>query len=408
MGDTMFSNQLADVDQHEKRNLLLLLLIGGLYTLGIFLSNIFVNIFLWKQSGEISVLTSYNLSIYVTQTLVFIFIGKLVKRIDRVVILRSGIFVISLFFISVLILSSRASQFHYVLGILIGAGYGLFWLSYNILIFEVTEPYTRDFFNSMFGALQSLSGMVGPLSAGGIITLLGGNKGYLTIFFISFVLFFIAIIFSSFLERREVEGNYHIKEVINERKNNYKWKHLLRAHLFQGIREGVFLFLVGIWVFIGTESEWIIGVYNFLYALCSFVAYQLVAKFVQPHNRKVFIITGSIFLFGSIFWLLGAEQPIEFYIYSVVVGLSLPFFLSPFTSISYDVIGKARMAREYRVEYIIFRDIILNLGRTLSVLLFLIGLWLFQEENWIKYGLIIFGSGYLLTSWNIHLITKSK
>src|SRR5690625_4090827 len=231
----MFSNHLKTANQHEKKNLLILLLIGGLYTLGIFLSNIFVNIFLWKQSGEISVLTIYNVSIYLTQTISYIIIGKYVKKIDRVIILRVGILIISIFFMTVLLLGDQASNYHFILGVILGAGYGLFWLAYNILVFEVTEPNTRDFFNSMFGVLQSFSGMIGPLFSGAIITVLTGNKGYLTIFFISFLLFFIAVICSSFLARRKTEGEYHIREAIKERKRNKKWKYILNAHFFQGL-----------------------------------------------------------------------------------------------------------------------------------------------------------------------------
>lgn len=404
----MLFNKLGDVSQHERKNLKLLLIIGGLYTLGIYLSNVFVNIYLWKQSGEISVLAVYNLFIYVTQTLIFILIGRFVKRIDRVIILRLGILIISIFFITVFLLSTNAAKYHYFLGIIIGTGYGLFWLAYNILVFEITEPPTRDYFNSKFGALQSLSGMIGPMSAGAIISALEGQIGYLIIFFTSFLLFIFAIIMSSFLDRRTAEGAYFIREVINERKNNKRWFYLLNAHFFQGIREGVFLFLVGIWVFMMTNSEWVIGVYNLIYALSSFIGYQICAKFVTPINRRVFILTGTIFLYVSVFWLLIADKALDFYIYSAAIGLFLPLFFSPYTSVSYDVIGQAYNARDYRIEYIILRDITLNLGRIVSLLTFLLGLFIFNEPLWIKYGLLLYGFGYIVSGYFIHLITKNN
>ncbi|RPF55621.1 MFS transporter [Aquisalibacillus elongatus] len=404
----MFFNQLVDVSHNEKKNLVLLLVIGWLYTLGIYLSSIFINIFLWKQTGDLYILALYNLSIYFVQTIIFILIGKWVKRIDRVIILRAGIFVISVFFISVLLLSSRASDVYLILGGLIGAGYALFWLAYNILTFEVTEPYTRDYFNGMFGALQSLSGIVGPVSAGWIITTLTGYKGYFTIFFISFVLFILAIICSVFLERREVEGDYNIKEVIRERKNNPQWFWILVAHLFQGMREGVFLFLIGLWVYLGTQSELIVGVYNMIYAVASFVMYQIVARIVKPDNRKQLILIGAIVLYLSIIWLLYANEAVDFYVYAATLGIFLPLFFAPYMSISYDIIGQARKAREYRVEYIIFRDIILNSGRTLSLMLFLLGLSIFTTDQWLKISVMIFGVGYFISALVIYKIHHLK
>ena len=39
-------------DNEDKKDLYLLLMINGLYSLSIALSNTFVNIYLWKQSGN--------------------------------------------------------------------------------------------------------------------------------------------------------------------------------------------------------------------------------------------------------------------------------------------------------------------------------------------------------------------
>ncbi|WP_343782317.1 MFS transporter [Alkalibacillus silvisoli] len=403
----MLLNRLGqDVSDHERKNLYLLLTIGLLYTLGIFLSNIFVNIFLWKQSEDIQVVAWYNLFIALSQMIIYIVFGKWAKKIDRILILRAGIILISIFFISVLAFGENAAQFNYLLGSLLGAGYGFFWLAFNVLTFEVTEPYTRDFFNSTLGMLQSASGMVGPISAGFIITVLEGYTGYLTIFFISFILFILAVVCSFFIERRQVEGNYSLRVAINERNKNPNWKMLLNAHFFQGTREGVFLFLVGLLVYMGTTSEMTVGIYNFTYAVTSLLAYQLVARVVTPSNRIKFITVGVISSYLSVFWLLISDVPYEFYIYGAVIGIAFPLFFAPYMSISYDVIGQANQARDYRIEYIILREIALSFGRGTSLLLFIVGLLFIEQSTWIQYGLVIFGVGYLIVNLYLAKIVR--
>ncbi|WP_223154967.1 MFS transporter [Alkalibacillus aidingensis] len=387
-----------NVSDHERKNLYLLLAIGWLYTLGIFLSNIFVNIFLWKQSEDIQVVAYYNLFIALAQIFIYVVFGKWAKKIDRILILRGGIVLISIFFISVLSFGENAANYNYLLGGLLGAGYAFFWLAYNILTFEVTEPYTRDYFNSTLGMLQSSSGMIGPITAGFIITVLKGYTGYLTIFFISFILFILAVVCSFFIERRSVEGQYSIRVAVNERNQNHHWRLLLNAHFFQGTREGVFLFLVGLLVYMGTTSEMTVGVYNFIYAGTSLLAYQVVARVVTPKNRIKLITVGVITLYLSIFWLLIADVPYEFFIYGAVVGIAVPFFFAPYMSISYDVIGKSSQARVYRIEYIVLREIALNMGRAVSLTLFLIGLLFIEQNTWIHYAIIIFGVGYLVSN----------
>ena len=59
-------------DVEVNRDLVLLLLIGGLYTLAISLSNTFVNIYLWKQTQNYVNLGLYNLASVVLQPLTFL------------------------------------------------------------------------------------------------------------------------------------------------------------------------------------------------------------------------------------------------------------------------------------------------------------------------------------------------
>lgn len=100
-------------DVEVNRDLVLLLLIGGLYTLAISLSNTFVNIYLWKQTQNYVNLGLYNLASVVLQPLTFLIGGKLAKRIDRSILLRIGVGTLATFFIVVLVAGKSAS--HYIL-----------------------------------------------------------------------------------------------------------------------------------------------------------------------------------------------------------------------------------------------------------------------------------------------------
>lgn len=152
-------------DVEVNRDLVLLLLIGGLYTLAISLSNTFVNIYLWKQTQNYVNLGLYNLASVVLQPLTFLVGGKLAKRIDRSILLRIGVGTLAIFFIVVLVAGKSASQYILLMGALLGVGYGFYWLAFNLLTFEITEPETRDFFNGFLGLLTSFSGMIGPIAA---------------------------------------------------------------------------------------------------------------------------------------------------------------------------------------------------------------------------------------------------
>ncbi|PAV29054.1 MFS transporter [Virgibacillus profundi] len=393
------------------KDLLFLLVIGGLYSLGIFLSNTFVNIYLWKQSGDYITIAMYNLAICLFQPITFIIAGKLAKKVDRVIVLRLGVIFLSLFFLSVLIIGEKSSTYNFMLGSLLGIGYGFYWLAFNVLTFEITEPETRDFFNGFLGVLQSFGGMIGPLLAGVIIAKMEANIGYTTIFTISFILFISAVAFSFFLKRRQAEGSFYFRRILKERKHNKNWGRILYAHIFQGLREGIFLFVISIWVFLVTKSEFALGMFNVFLSGLSIVFYFIATKFIKPPLRKKAILLGGLILFFSIFIILFDISYMLLMIYAVVIGIAYPIISVPYVSMTYDVIGKAWKAKEMRVEYIVVREVFVNLGRVISILVFLIAVSFLNPEKIIPILLVIFGSGHVFIYFfvkNVHLGSQPK
>lgn len=395
-------------DVEVNKDLLLLLTIGGLYALGIFLSNTFVNIYLWKQSGEYVDLALYNLSVYIMQPLTFILAGRWAKKIDRVIVLRLGVIFLSLFFMTVLIVGEQAATYKLILGSLLGIGYGFYWLAFNVLTFEITEPETRDFFNGFLGLVQSFGGMVGPILAGYIITTMAAFQGYTVIFSISFSLFILAVVTSLFLSRRSARGNFSFRRIINERKRNDSWKRILYAHFFQGLREGTFLFVIAVWVFITTKSEFALGTFNLTYSGFTFLFYFLATRFIKPRMRKWAIFVGGLTLYLSLFLILIHLSYPTLLIYAAFIGMAYPIIYVPYISLTYDTIGKAWHAGEMRIEYIVVRELFLNAGRITSIFIFLFGITLFSPEQSIPYILMIVGAGHFIIYFFIKGVDLSQ
>ncbi|MRH43112.1 MFS transporter [Aquibacillus halophilus] len=378
------------------RDLKLLLTIGGLYALATFLSNTFVNIYLWKQSGEYIAIAQYNLSIFIMQPLTFILAGRWAKKVDRVIVLRLGVIFLSLFFMTVLIVGENAATYNMLLGGLLGIGFGFYWLAFNVLTFEVTEPETRDFFNGFLGLMQSFGGMIGPILAGFIISRMDNFQGYTIIFTISFALFLLAVVCTMFLKRRSAKGNFSFRRIIQERKNNKDWKRILYAHTFQGLREGVFVFVISVWVFVTTQSELALGTFNLVFSGFSFVFYFLAAKYIKHRMRKWGIFIGGLSLYLSVFIIIFHMNYTTLLIYAAIIGFSYPILFVPYLSMTFDVIGKAWKAAEMRIEYIVVRELFVNIGRVSSIILFLITVSIFDAETAIPYLFMVIGAGHFV------------
>lgn len=381
-------------DVEIDKDLHLLLIIGGLYSLSVALSNTFVNVFLWKKSGSYIDIGIYNLITVIFQPPTFILAGRLAKKVDRIIVLRLGVIFLTLFYLTVLLVEDRAIDFLWLLGALIGMGWGFYWLAFNVLTFEITEPETRDFFNGFMGVLVSSAGMIGPILAGFIITQFHNFSGYTMVFGISLTLFAIAVILSFFIKRRPAHGKYYFFWVLKERKHNMNWGLITRAHFFQGIREGTFMFVISILVYIQTGSELALGSYGLLHSGISFIAYYFASRFVKPHMRQRAILIGGMMLYLAVVFIALDVTFLRLMIYAAIIAIAYPILLVPYTSLTYDIIGSARNAAEMRIEYIVVREIFIHFGRITSILGFLIAVSYFDPKQSLPIFLLIVGLGH--------------
>lgn len=377
------------------RELCLLLMIGGLYSLGIFLSNTFVNVYLWRQSNDFNTIAIYNLAIIIFQVITFVISGRIAKKIDRVMILRLGVIFLAVFFITVLIVGENAAFYNFLLGALLGVGYGFYWLAFNVLAFEITEPDTRDVFNGVMGGLESFGGMVGPLLAGFIIARLATNSGYMVVFSISLSFFLLAIGCSFFLKGRKAEGKYNLIATFREIKKNKQWRSILLANIFQGLREGIFMFLITILLFITTQNEFTLGMFNFALCGLSLLFYLIVTKMLKNEWRIKAIFIGALIISLSVFIIAFNQSLNSFIIYAVTVGIAYPVIKVPFNSLTYDVIGQSKSIHTLRIEYIVVLELFVNIGRLISILTFIIGLYYYDSINFIIVLLVIYSHAYI-------------
>ncbi|WHX99327.1 MFS transporter [Neobacillus sp. DY30] len=383
-------------DVQLTKDLSLLLIIGGLYSLSVALSNTFVNIYLWKQTGEFSDLALYNLSIVILQPLTFILAGRWAKKIDRVKVLRIGVTFLALFYLMVLITGKNAATYLLLLGSLLGVGYGFYWLAYNVLTFEITEPDTRDFFNGFLGILSSTGGMIGPIAAGIIITRFEKFTGYTIVFGISLALFALAVILSFSLKPRPANGKYDFRRILEERKKNENWRLITNANFFQGLREGTFIFIISVLVYISTGSELALGTFGLINSGISFIAYYAASRLIKKNKRKKAILIGGIILYIAVLIIVWDVNYVKLLIYAAMIAVAYPILLVPYMSTTYDVIGSAWKAAEMRIEYIVVREIYINLGRIVSILSFLAAVTWFNEQQSIPILLLFLGAGHSL------------
>ncbi len=375
------------------RDAKILLLVAGLFAISLGLSNTFVNIFIWRINQDFVSIGLFNLFIHITTPITFILAGYLSKKRDGTIALRIGIIFHASYFFLILILKNEAVNHLIPLGSFLGIAAGFYWLAFHVLSFDLTNDMNRDTFNSYNGMISSLSGMFAPITAGFIISSMFELTGYYLLFGISFIIFIFIIIISLFLRTHKVGNKLKLLQTIKT--SAISCNAIITGAFFFGIRNGVMMFLINLLIFITLENELSIGKISLLGALISALSFQAVERFMKPDRRKVFIWTGTTMMFFSVFTLYLHLNLITLITFTIVNSFFTPFFIVPFSSASYNILDKTKKTAE-RIEFIIYKEIALNIGRIIGIITFILLAQSSRNYLHLRYILLIIGSTQLV------------
>lgn len=377
----------------------LLLLVNALFACANALSGAFVNVYLWKAKQDFAMIGWFALSNQIVMALTFVLAGKWVKEGNKMNSLRLGVALAALFYLLVLMLGKNAPYWVYGLGAVQGLSGAFFWLAFNVVYFEVTDRDNRDRFNGWAGLLGSAVGMAAPWISGFVITSMPNTSGYRVIFSISLGVFVVGAVVSFFLKRRPALPNYEwLYGVRQLQQKGNPWRQAYPALMAQGVREGVFGFLIGLMVFIATNNELQLGNYALVTSAVALVAFFLAGRLIKPGRRSTPMLIGALAMTLVIllfFWRVNYTTLLAF---GIVVALFFPLYSIPMTSSIFDMIGANTESAEHRVEYVILRETALNAGRILGTIAFIVVVSFTTKTLHLVTLMLILGSAPLV-SW---------
>ncbi|MEI7026030.1 MFS transporter [Paenibacillus sp. y28] len=369
----------------------LLLAVNGLFAAASALSGTYVSVYLWKVKNDFSLIGWFTFFSHLTMALTFWIAGKWAKERNKMNVLRTGVAVSAVFYLLVLLLGTASASYAVLLGAVQGLANGLFWLAFNVVYFEVTDPDNRDRFNGYSGLLGSGAGILAPWLSGWLITRLGGETGYRLIFSLSLGVFVVGVVVSFFLRKKKLPGSYAwLQAFTSLKESGSSWRLALPALVSQGMREGVFGFIIGLLIFIATQSEMSLGNFSLITSAVGLVSFMLVGRFLKPEYRKWGMLIGVVMMVLVIvpfFWKLNY---VTLLIFGVGVALFMPLYTVPMTSAVFDLIGSSEESAKLRVEYIVMRELGLNTGRMIGTLVFVAVISQSaaqQTVNWLLLGI---------------------
>lgn len=368
------------------RNAKVLLIISSLFSLSMGLSNIFINVFFFKETKHLFVIAAYNLIINIVTPIAFILSGILSKKKNGIFTLRCGLFIYALFFALILLIGDRGADYIYLLAVIVGLAAGFYWLTFNTLCCEFTDKGNRNKFNGLNGGLSGVAAIVGPMLSAYIISNFKGFTGYRVVFAITCSVFLILILISTIFKWEYSGEKLDYKKAFFS--VNDKWKPIRKATFFIGFKDSSMMFLINIFAIEVFKKEIYLGLFALVAAAVTSMSYLLAQRLIKPNCKKKAILFGVVGSFISILPLLIGINCYSLIIYAIIDGFCLPYFMLILTSSTFNVIDSDR---HREVEYMINRDLVLNGGRAISTIILIASMWIFRSDNVFKLYFLFLG-----------------
>ncbi|MDF2614178.1 MAG: hypothetical protein K0S71_1964 [Clostridia bacterium] len=370
----------------------ILLIVSGLFTFAMGLSNVFVNIFLWKKSNDFMIIAKYNLIHYIFIPITFLIAGWLAKKKNGIWSLRIGIASFMLFFVFILFIKDRMTEYIYPLGCLLGIASGFYWLAFHMLSFDFTSINNRDTFNGLNGSIVGAVNAAAPFTAAYIIERSRNTFGYTIVFSISLAVFAVLILISLLLKSERYGEKIAFKKIFITA--NKEWKLLRNAFSLWGLRDVVMLFLINILIYQTTGSEMALGKLTFFSFLLVSLSCMLQQKIIKPRRRVFSITLGASAMFIAVIGLVVKIDYMFLIWYIFIDAAFIPFFTVPMSSAAFNLLSRSH-EEEYRTEYIISKEFALNTGRIISTSILILLLTFFKNPRLLNYFLLFIGSAQL-------------
>ena len=389
----------SEVAQSRKLSLQARVVLGlnVLYNVADALCSVFVGVYFYIHSLEINVVCYHYLTLYIVTPAVYLFAGWYSQRFDRLHVFRLGIFFHALYYGALLWLNTEAPNYTISLGVLLGIAWGFFWAGNNTFNYDAVAARERDYYFGWLNAVVGVARVAAPIVSATVLFLLPEDEGgYRLLFSLAVLLYAISIAASFLVEKDGTCRPFRLARALFPGRDQRDWRLIMAASVTQAGSFHIFYFLLGLAMYIKTDSATTVGVFTAFQFLAGIVVAYLVGRWVTPATRKpvMFVASWLLFLAGLIIaWDINVTTLVLF---GFIRSVALPMFMVPYSSIRLDVIDHSVEEPAQRIEYMCASEVPLAVGRIVMMVV-LLALSAYLDEMGLRIALFLLCANRLLT-----------
>ncbi|MFH2118452.1 MAG: MFS transporter, partial [Candidatus Paceibacterota bacterium] len=335
---------------------------------------LFVNTFLWRQSGGVLLIALYDLGWVFGLPVGFLINGLLLRKIQIKYLYAIGVVLQAIGSALAIFSGVLAPLPVLIYGLLYGVASGFFWGNQNTLELHLSRGRDRNFYNHFYYVIDLLISVVMPVVIGWLIVV-GENLGLYQAESAYKVLMVIALILlttSGILVASFPMPTIKVKK-LRLKKPSKNWQYVRLHHFLFNLMWGVNFFLPAFLILYFGSKEGILGTMKSLASILAAGAmYLLGRKAKLKHTVRVVALANVLYLIGCLvliwqFSWLGAA------IYLITVLISSPIRFSTSYTVIMEIMDAEDGVLDGETDYAVVFDneLFFNLGRAVSILFFL-------------------------------------
>lgn len=336
-------------------------------------SNTFLSAYFYKLTQDNMIYISvYYIIVWIMATIGALLVGNYIKRKNKVCLYRCGIIIDAIFILLIIILKEKILDYVWLMAIIYGIAVATTGFPFNMMESELVNEKERTKYIGYKHTIGEITKVVAPIFLGAYIT----YTSYQIAAILVFIFTIIKLINSLFIKNINVEKEkMDLRKFINtiKEKTEYPINKLLIIEFLKGITvNGVLEKIIALLIIYEVQTELNLGIWSSLFSICMIVTMFIFARKYNKNNSKTILTICSLSIITSFILLLFSINMTTIVLYNIVYYVFIKIMYSVTEINLFDYSNIAPFDKELNVEYFIFREIFLNIGRVLGYTILLI------------------------------------
>ena len=371
-----------------------------------FIDSFLVLYFLEVSDSNILPLGIYKLvAVFAIYGVIF-FARNICTSKKRVNLIRIGIILNFFYFLAIIILRDRVTDYIYIVGLLYGLEEGFYYSAYNNIESDGIKNEERAKFIGTYTALSSIISIIYPLIFGSIIYQAGFINSLLILLAIVVALIILSFIIKDNNIPTKTKTNLKAYTDIIKKNKLIKKSYIMRFFLGLTYSDGALTYIVTIYIIKVFSNSVSLGIFTSIFSLITCLLGILFAKCIKPKYYNNIIKVSTAFTVIALCAMIYKCNMITIILFNLCKTFSKELMQLINLNNEANISNLNIIQKEYKVEYWLGVETSVFMGRVLSNSLFI--LMAFTGADVMIYIFAIFLMLYGMVSVNLQKAVETN